>query len=134
MRRLRLWEGAVRLWLHRVDHVGKLDGVLDEEYRDVVADEVPVALLGIELHGEPAHVPGEVERSLAPGHRGETDEGFCLLANTLEDVGAGDIGERFRQFEVPVGAIPSRVDDPFRDALMIEMEDLLAEVEVFEQR
>jgi hypothetical protein len=48
MRRLRLREGPVRLRLGRMDQVGELDGVLDEEHRDVVADEVPVALLRVE--------------------------------------------------------------------------------------
>ena len=39
-----LREAAVGLHLHRMDEVGELDRVLDEEHRDVVADEVPVAL------------------------------------------------------------------------------------------
>ena len=42
--RRRLRVAAVGLHLHRVDQVGELDRVLDEEDRDVVADEVPVAL------------------------------------------------------------------------------------------
>jgi hypothetical protein len=33
-----------RLLLDRVDEVGKLHRVLDEEDRDVVADQIPVAL------------------------------------------------------------------------------------------
>ena len=45
VRRGRLREAAVGLHLHGVDEVGELDRVLDEEHRDVVADEVPVALL-----------------------------------------------------------------------------------------
>ena len=60
---------AVGLRLHGVDEVGELDRVLDEEDRDVVADEVPVALLRVELHGEAAHVAGEVERALAARRR-----------------------------------------------------------------
>src|SRR4030095_14029371 len=48
MRSLRLWKPAVGFFLGGVDYVGKFDRVLDEEYRDVVTHEVPVALLGIE--------------------------------------------------------------------------------------
>jgi hypothetical protein len=40
-----LREGAVRLHLHRVHQVRELHRVLDEEHRDVVADQIPVALL-----------------------------------------------------------------------------------------
>ena len=54
---------AIGLHLHRVDQVGKLDRVLDEEDRNVVADQIPIALLGIELHGEAAHVARRVDRA-----------------------------------------------------------------------
>jgi hypothetical protein len=40
--------------------VGKLHRVLDEEDRDVVADEIPVAFVGIELHREATDVPGGI--------------------------------------------------------------------------
>ena len=89
VRRLRLRKGAVGLLLHRMDQVGKLDRVLDEEHRDVVADEVPVAFLGVELDREAAHVAGEVERALAAGDGREAHEGRRLLAGALEEVGAG---------------------------------------------
>jgi len=36
--------------LGRVDDVGELDAVLDEEHRDIVADQVEVPLLGVEPH------------------------------------------------------------------------------------
>ena len=97
VRRLRLREGAVGLRLHRMDQVGKLDRVLDEEDRDVVADEVPVAFLGVELDGEAAHVARQVERALAAGDGREAHEGRRLLAGALEDVGAGVFGKRIRR-------------------------------------
>ena len=74
MRGLRLREAAVRLLLGGVDQVGELDRVLDEEDRDVVADEVPVALLGVELDREAADVAGQVGRALAAGDGREADE------------------------------------------------------------
>jgi hypothetical protein len=46
-----------------VDEVGELDAVLDEEHRDVVADQVEGALLGVELHGEAAGVAHRVGRA-----------------------------------------------------------------------
>ena len=45
-----------RVPLLGVDEAGEEDRVPDEEDGGVVADEVPVALLGVELHGE---TPGE---------------------------------------------------------------------------
>ena len=61
---LRLRKGAVRLLLHRMNEVRKLDRVLDEEHRNVVADDVPVAFLGIELDGKPAYIARQIERAL----------------------------------------------------------------------
>lgn len=40
-----------------VDEGWEEDGVPDEEDGNVVAHEVPVALLRVELHGKPARVP-----------------------------------------------------------------------------
>ena len=42
--------------------------------------------------------------------------------------------ERLVVLEVAVRAEAARVDDPLRDALVVEVEDLLPEVEVLEQR
>ena len=41
-----------------VDEVGEHQGVADEEDGGVVANNVPVALLCVELHCKPARVPG----------------------------------------------------------------------------
>ena len=84
---LRLRETPVRLRLGGVDEVGKLDGVLNEEHRDVVADEIPVALLGVELHGEAADVARQIGRSFAAGHGREAHERRRALAGSLEQVG-----------------------------------------------
>jgi hypothetical protein len=84
-----------------VDEVGELDGVLDEEHRDVVADEIPVALLGVELDREAAHVAGRVDAARAAGHGGEAGEDRRLLAGPLEDVGLGEIRQGFVELEKP---------------------------------
>ena len=65
---------VVRLGLHRVDEVGELDAVLDEEDRDVVADEVEVALVGVELGREAAHVARRVGRAARADDRREAHE------------------------------------------------------------
>ncbi len=86
VRGLRLREAAVRLLLGGVDEVGELDGVLDEEDGDVVADEVPVAFGGVHLDGEAADVAGRVGRAHVAGDGGEADEdGVCwpTLVRTL---------------------------------------------------
>ena len=46
--------------LQGVYNVGELDSILDEEDRDVVAHDVPVALLGVELRCEAPNVADSV--------------------------------------------------------------------------
>lgn len=133
MGRGRLGESAVGLGLHRMDQVGELDAVLDEERRDVVADQTPVAFLGIDLHRKAAHVARQVGRAFAAGDGGEAHEGRGALAFMLEWVGAGDVGQGVGALEEAVGAIAAGVHDPLRDVLVVEMEQLLAQMKVFEQ-
>ena len=117
-----------------MDDIGELDRILDEEHRDVVADEVPVALLRVELHCEAADVTGEVRGPLAARDCREPNERGRALTSALEQICARDGGQGLVVLEVPVGAVAAGVHDAFGDALVVEVEDLLAEVEVLEQR
>ncbi len=45
-----------------------------------------------------------------------------------------DVGERLVVLEKAMSAEAASVDDPFGNALMVEVEDLFAEVEVLQQR
>ena len=46
----------MRLRFHCMNDVRELDGVLDEKYWNIVANEVPYAFLGVELDGESSHI------------------------------------------------------------------------------
>ncbi|MCW0414557.1 hypothetical protein NB689_000311 [Xanthomonas sacchari] len=130
----RLRKAAVRLHLHRVDQVGELQRVLDEEHRDVVAHQVPVAFLGVELDREAAHVAWRVHRAGAAGDGGEAGEHRRLHSDLGEQRGGGVLGQRLGQFEVAMCGAAARVHDAFGNALVIEVGDLFAQDEVFQQR
>jgi hypothetical protein len=72
---------GARVALDRVVEVGKLQRVAQEEHRRVVADQIPVAFLGVELDGEAADVALGVGRAALAGHRGEAGEQLGLLAD-----------------------------------------------------
>jgi hypothetical protein len=80
VRARRLRHAVVRLGLDRVDQIRELHRVLDEEHRDVVADEIPVAFVGIELDGEAARVAHRVGAATFAGHGGKAHEHRRLLA------------------------------------------------------
>ena len=104
----RLRNGVVRFGLGGMDQVGKFERILDEEDRDVVAHQVPVALIGVELDGEAAHVARRVGRAALARHRRETHEHGRALALLREQRGAGEFAERLVGLEVAMRA-PNRV-------------------------
>src|SRR3546814_13268673 len=106
--------------------------LLDEEHRHVVADDVPVALLRVELDREAADVAGQVHRALVAGDGREAHERLGPLAGPLEDVGAGDVGQGFVRLEEAVRAEAASMHPALRNALMVEVEDLIAKVEVIQ--
>lgn len=124
----------VRLGFHRVDEVGELDRVLDEEHRHVVADQVEVAFVGVELHREAAHVAHRIGGAARPLHGGEAHEHRGALAGLGEEARLGQVAEVIVGLEVAMGGGATGVDHALGDALVVEVGDLLPHDEVFEQR
>ena len=106
VRRLRLRDLAVGVRLGGVDDVRELDAVLDEEHRDVVADQVEDALLGVELRREAPGVAHRVGRAARPGDRREPHEHRCLDV-LLEEGGRGELRRACRTpTKVPCAPVP----------------------------
>jgi len=99
--------------------------VAEEEGRGVVADEIPVALLGVELAGEAADVALGVGRAALARHGGEADEDVGLLADLGEELGLGVPGDVVRHGEVAVSAPALGVHAPLGDDLAVEVGQLL---------
>ena len=57
-----------------MDQVGKFDGVLNEEYRDIVADEIPVPFFGVEFDGKSAHIARGIHGTRSARNRGDAGE------------------------------------------------------------
>ncbi len=55
-----LREIPVRGWFNGMDQVWKLYGVLNEEHWRVIAHQIPVTFIGIELDGKTPNVAGEI--------------------------------------------------------------------------
>ena len=84
---------VLRVALHGVVEVRELERIAQEEDRRVVAHQVPVAFLGVELHGKAADVALGIGRAALSGHGGEADEEIGLLADLGEDLGFGVPGD-----------------------------------------
>ncbi|MNP01759.1 hypothetical protein D3C76_935860 [compost metagenome] len=82
----RLCTFEVALWqaLLSVDKVRELEWVANEEYRRVVANNVPVAFFGIELQREATRITFGVCRTALTTDSGESQEGWRLLTDSLK--------------------------------------------------
>jgi hypothetical protein len=88
----------------------------------------------VKFDGKAAHVTWRIDTAGAPSNRAESGEDGYLLADPLKEIGLGDIGKRVGELEIAVGSRSPSMDDTFRDAFVIEMENLFAKNKIFEQR
>ena len=106
---------AVRLGLNGVDQVRELDGGLDEEDRDVVSDDVEVALVGVEANGEAVDITDGIGTTSRAGDGREADEEGGLLALLGEERRASDVGIVAIAGEGAVSTSTAGMDSSFRD-------------------
>jgi len=124
----------VRLGFHRVDEVGKLDRVLNEEHRHVVADQVEVAFVGEEFHRETAHVTHGIAGAAWSLHRGKAHEHRRLFPWVLQETGLGQRRMVLVGLKETMRAGAAGMDDALRNAFMVKVRDFLTHDEVFQQR
>ena len=124
---------GLRVAFLRVDEVGELHGIADEEHRRVVADHVPVPVLGVEAQGEAAHVALRIRRAALTGDRREPQEGLALVADLAEDLGAGIVGNVVVDGQRAVGAGALGVHRALGDALAVLVRQLLEQAEVLHE-
>src|SRR6202050_4173028 len=117
-----------------MDEIGKLDRILDKEDRDVVADEIEIALVGVEFDRKAANIAREVSGARAPGDGREPREDFGFLALLGEERRPRQIRNRIGHFEIAVRPRSAGVHDALWNSLVIEMGDLLAERKIFQKR
>ncbi len=122
----------VRQALLRADEVLELHRVLDEENGRVVAHQVVVAQLGVELQREPARVALGVRATLFGRDRGEPGQHLGALAR-LQEVRLGVRADVGGDDELSERSAALGVHDPFGHTFPVELRHLLQEVVVLQQ-
>ena len=130
---LRAAQVGARVALDRVVEVGELERVAHEEHRRVVADQIPVAFLGVELDGEAADVALGIGGAAFAGDGGEPGEQLGLLADLGEDLRPRVFRDVVRDGERAVGAGALGVHAPLGNHLAVEVGELLQEPDILEQ-
>src|SRR5882724_2391881 len=108
--------------------------IAEEEDRRVVADDVPVALLGIELEGGAANVAFCVGRAALTGDGREAQEHGRLLPDLRENLRLGVAGDVVGHREGAVGTPALGVHAPLRDYFPVEMRQLLDQPDILQER
>jgi len=98
---------------------------LYEEHGDVVPDNIPVAFLGVELHGKSSNISNGICTASATKDGGETNEDGCSPGRIGQDAGLGNILCTLKELERPESSNATGMDNPFRDTLMIEAMNLM---------
>ena len=114
--------------------VGELEWITQEEDRCVIAHQIPVALLGVELHREAPDVPLGVGGTAFAGDGGESDKAVGLFPHSGEDLGPGVLGDVVGNGECAVSAGTLGVHPAFGDHLPIEVGKFLQEPDILEKR
>ncbi len=130
---LRAAEVGPGVALDRMVQVRELQRVAEEEHRGVVADDVPVALIGVEAHSEAPDVTFGVGSASLPGHGREAHDHLGRLADLGEHAGTAVPRDVAGHREGAVGAGALGVHAPFGDHLAVEVRELLEEPHILEQ-
>ncbi|MNE25402.1 hypothetical protein D3C80_1187310 [compost metagenome] len=116
-----------------MDEVGEFQRIADKKDRGVVTHQIPVALLGIELEGEAAHVALGIGGPLLTGHCGEAQEDRGLLADCVEQVGLAELADVVGQGKGAVGAGAFSVNHSLGNTLAVEVGEFLHQPDVLHQ-
>ena len=104
--------------------VRELDGVLNEEDGDVVADQIPIAFLGVKFDCKASNIADGVGTASATEDSREPYKDGCGPGGVGQDAGFGDILGTLEELEGSECTDATGMDDPLRNTFMIEAMDL----------
>src|SRR3546814_15605415 len=112
--------------------VRKAQRITEEEDWRAVADDVPVAFLGVELQGEAADVTLGISRPALAGDGRKAGAQGCLLAHLGEDLRLGVADDVVRDGEGAVGSPALGIHAALLANFAIEVSPLLDQPDVLD--
>ena len=124
----------MRLRFGCVNQIREFHRVLNEKNRNVVADQIPIALVGIELDSKTSHIAHRIGRAPFSNDGREAYEDRCPLAGLGEQRRSRIFFKRVVAFEIPMCGRTAGMDYALRYALVVKMGNLLAQNKILKQR
>ncbi len=119
--------------LLRVNKIGELERITDEEYRSVVPHHVVISLLGVKLYRESPRVSLGVCGPLFAPYSGKTDEEFRAFSYFGEKLCLGVFRHIMGYLEITIRPRPLGVHDALGDPLAVKMCQLLKQMDILYQ-
>ncbi len=76
----RIAHPVTRVTLDGMIQIREFERIAQEKYRGVVADEIPVAFISVEFHGEATDIALCISGSAFSGYSGKSYKARCLFA------------------------------------------------------
>ena len=131
MRGLGLGESGIGFFFHRVNQVGKSDGVLNKEDRNVITHQIPITFFSVKLDGKSPNITGQIKGPLASRNSRKSYKGRRFSSGMLEQISPGILGKLLIVFKIAVGTVASRMYYPFWNSFVVKVKDFLPEMEIF---
>ena len=112
---------GLRITLLGVDETREQNGITNEEDGCVVANQIPNAIIGVELHGEAARIASSISRTALTADSRETNSHWRALLDLLKDLGGDVFGDVMSDFQITKSTDTLGVHNTFGNALTIEM-------------
>src|SRR5580700_8902626 len=116
-----------------MNEVGELQWIANKKDRSVVADQVVVAVLGVELDRKAARIAQRVGGALFTRDGREADENLGTLSDWREKFCPRPLRHVGQHFEVAVSTRAFGMHDALGNPLAIKMRELLDQVMVLHQ-
>lgn len=119
MRALSLRNLIMRLWLSSVNDIWELNRILDKKHGNIVSDDIPVTLIGIELQSKSTDITNGIGRTSRSKNSRETNKHRSSAGGIVQDIGTGELGDRSVELEVAMDTSATGVDNTFRNTFMV---------------
>ena len=118
---LGLWDFNIWFRLRGVDQVRELNCVLNEEDWNVIAHDIPIALLSVELDGKASHITHCVGATSRSKDCRKSQEDRCGSRSVSQNPSTGHIFGAFVELEGSESTGTAGMDYSFGDTLVVKM-------------